>query len=75
MKKKSLMTEKILLSVTNRKQLLFPGFTHELPFSGSLGVCTPVPQATTFSIQHFCSVGLRHGGLQDVLPAQSHQTS
>lgn len=52
----------------------FTGFSDELGFPGSVGVCTPVPTFTTFSIHHLCCVGLCHGGVQDVLPAQSHQT-
>lgn len=51
------------------------GFADELAFSGSVGVCTPVPTVTTYGVQHLCRVGLCHGGVQDVLPAQSHQTS
>lgn len=53
---------------------IFTGFSDELAFLGSLGVCSPVSTVTTFGIQHLCCVGLRHGGVQDVLPAQSHQT-
>lgn len=53
---------------------IFTGFSDELGLPGSVGVCTPVPTVTTFGIQHLCCVGLRHGGVQDVLPAQSHQT-
>lgn len=52
----------------------FTGFTDELPFSGSVGVCTPVPTVTTFGLQRLSRVGLHHGGVQDVLPAQSDQT-
>lgn len=50
------------------------GFSDELSLPGSVGLCTPVPTVTTFGFQHLCCVGLRHGGVQDVLPAQSHQT-
>lgn len=50
------------------------GFTDELALPGAVGVCAPVPADTAHGIQHLCRVGLRHGGVQDVLPAQSHQT-
>lgn len=50
------------------------GFSDELAFPGAVGVCSTVPTDTTDSIQHLCRVGLCHGGVQDALPAQSHQT-
>lgn len=53
---------------------IFTGFSDELGFPGSVGVCTPVPTFTTSGIHHLCCVGLCHGGVQDVLPAQIHQT-
>ncbi len=54
--------------------VVITGFSDELALPGSVGVCAPVPTVTTFGIQHLCRVGLCHGGVQDVLPAQSHQT-
>lgn len=56
-------------------QNFFTGFSHELALPGSVGVCASVPTVTAYRVQHLCRVGLRHGGVQDVLPAQSHQTS
>lgn len=62
-------------SVHKYVNIFCTGFTDELAFPGSVGICTPIPTVTTFSIKHLCCVGMRHGGVQDVLPAQSHQTS
>lgn len=51
-----------------------PGFSHELAVLGPVGVCTAVSTIEADGQQHLCCVGLRHGGVQDVLSAQSHQT-
>lgn len=50
------------------------GFSDELAFPGPVGVRSAVPTDTTYGVQHLCCVGLHHGGVQDALPAQSHQT-
>lgn len=50
------------------------GFSDELAFPGAVGVRSAVPTDTTYGVQHLCCVGLRHGGVQDALPAKSHQT-
>lgn len=49
--------------------LILTGFSDELSFPGSVGVCAPIFTFKTFGIQHLCCVGLCHGGLQNVLPA------
>lgn len=56
------------------KTLWLTGFSDELALPGLVGVCTPVLTVTAFGIQHLCCLGLCHGGVQDVLPAQSYQT-
>lgn len=53
----------------------FTGFSDELALPGSVGACAPVLKVTTCGLQHLSGVGLRHGGVQDVLPAQSHKTA
>lgn len=50
------------------------GFSDELALLGPVGVCAAVSTAATDSVQYLCRLGLRDGGVQDVLPAQSHQT-
>lgn len=50
------------------------GFADELALPGPVGVCAAVTAAATDGIQHLCRLGLRDGGVQDVLPTQSHQT-
>lgn len=52
---------------------IFTGFSDELRLPSAVGVCPSVPTVTTSGDQHLCCVGLRHGGVQDVLPAQGHQ--
>lgn len=54
--------------------IISTGFSDELGFPGAMGVCSTVPTVTTYGIEHLCCVGLHHGGVQDALPAQSHQT-
>lgn len=53
---------------------IFIGVPDELPVPGPVGVCASVPTTAPAGLQHLGGVGLRHGGLQDVLPAQSDQT-
>lgn len=54
--------------------IISTGFSDELGFPGAMGICATIPTVTTYGIQHLCCVGLHHGGVQDALPAQSHQT-
>lgn len=53
---------------------ILTGFSHELSLPGPVGLCDPVSTVTAHGIERVRRVGLRHGGVQDVLPAEGHQT-
>lgn len=50
------------------------GFADEFALPDPVGVCPAIATAAADGIQYFCCLGLRDGGVQNVLPAQSHQT-
>lgn len=59
----------------NIEIFIVTGFSDELALPGSVGACTAVSTVTTYGIQRLRCLGRRHGGVQDVLPAESHKTT